>query len=204
MTITYPLTPPSSPNFESFSLTPEHLVAANINPMNMKGQFYQYNANRWRATVSYPPLSATQARAVIAFLCSLKGSEGTFYLNDPLMKTPTGTATGTPLVNGASQTGYSLVTDGWTNSVTNILKAGDYIQVGSYLYMNLTDVNSNGSGQATLDIWPSLRASPADNASIVVTNPKGIFRLDNDSNGFTWSTDSEQLYNISFVAIEAV
>jgi hypothetical protein len=57
-----------------------------------------------------------------------------------------GVATGTPLVNGASQgTTYALSkttnsqtlnTDGWTNSTTGILKAGDVITIAGVYAMN--------------------------------------------------------------------
>src|SRR4051812_41289591 len=41
-----------------------------------------------------------------------------------LQRTLLGAGGGPPLVNGASQTGGSLITDGWTPSLT-VLKAGD-------------------------------------------------------------------------------
>lgn len=103
-----------------------------------------------------------------------------------------GTATGTPLINGASQTGSSLVTDGWTASQTPILKKGDvftlagvhsvnpvsYLSTGNLQQFTVTaDANSDGSGNATLSISPAITtsgayqtvdASPADNAAITV------------------------------------
>ena len=118
------------------------------------------------------------AEQLIAFMLKLNGTYGTFTLGDPLNTSPRGVGTGTPLVNGGSQTGNSLVTDGWTSGQTGILKAGDWIQLGSgstsRLYKILSDANSNGSGQATFDIWPNLRSSPADNAAITVSSPKKL------------------------------
>ncbi len=52
-------------------------------------------------------------------------------MGDPVNTSPRGAATGTPLVKGASQTGNTLTTDGWTTGVTGILKAGDWIQLGT-------------------------------------------------------------------------
>jgi hypothetical protein len=131
---------------------------------------------------------------------------GTFLLGDPAGKTPRGVATGTPLVNGANQAGKQLVTDGWTINIANILRAGDYIQVATgatqRLYKNLTDANSNPSGQATFDIFPTLHEPPADNASIVTASAKGLFRL--ASNDTEWSVDAAQLYGVAFEAIEAI
>src|SRR5207253_2609684 len=76
----------------------------------------------------------------------------------------------TPLSNGATQTGASIITDGWANS-TAIFKKGDvvsfagvysvnpqtYISTGILMQFTLTaDVSSNSSGQATLPISPSI------------------------------------------------
>ena len=115
---------------------------------------------------------------------------------------------GTPLVNGAAQnTTYalskstnsqSLVTDGWSNSVANLLTAGEVFTIAGVFAMNpvpgegttgkqqmsylqqftvLSAASSNGSGQATLTISPAIiidgpyqtvSAAPADNAAITM------------------------------------
>lgn len=78
---------------------------------------------------------------------------------------------GTPLTNGAGQTGASLVTDGWTTSVTGLLKAGDVFTIAGVFEINpqnyastgrlqhfvvQEDVDSDGSGNATISISPSI------------------------------------------------
>lgn len=102
-----------------------------------------------------------------------------------------GTKAGTPLVNGASQTGSSLVTDGWTAS-SAVLKRGDIITIeGVYRvhpetkqstgvlqqFVVTEDVTADVSGNATVKISPSIvttgafknvSGSPADNAQISV------------------------------------
>src|SRR3954463_10292223 len=150
-------------------------------------------------------IRANGGAAWVAALRSLDGPVGTFYLGDTAWKTPRGTATGTPLVNGASQTGEDLATDGWTASVTGILKAGDWIQLGTgssaRLYMVMVDANSNGSGQATLTIRPKLRSSPGDNSAIVTNSPVGVFRL---AVAPGWTLDRAKVaQGLSFVAVEA-
>jgi hypothetical protein len=94
------------------------------------------------------------------------------------------------------------VTDGWTASQTNILRAGDWIEVGGLLRMVVADVDSDGFGNATLDISPGIGAgqSPADNAAIVTTNAKGKFRLVEDR--IKWDSDMLRLGMMSFVAVE--
>lgn len=119
-----------------------------------------------------------------------------------------GTATGAPLVNGGSQNvtyaaskdtwTQSLITDGWTNSVTGILKAGDVFTIAGVYAVNpvskattnrlqtfvvTADANSGAStGPATLTISPPIITSgayqtvttaPADNAAITVKTGTG-------------------------------
>ncbi len=84
---------------------------------------------------------------------------------------PNGVSTGTPLVNGASQTGSSIITDGWTSGITNIKRAGDVMKFAgdNCVYVVRDDVNSDGGGNATINITPNLRVSPAENAVITDT-----------------------------------
>ena len=97
-----------------------------------------------------------KAAVVLAFLLQLRGRRGTFKIGDQDRKTIQGVATGTIRVNGASQTGNQVALDGFANSTSNVFKAGDYIQIGSYLYMVTEDVTSNGSGEANVKIEPAL------------------------------------------------
>lgn len=130
------------------------------------------------------------------------------YMSQNVPTHTVGVATGTPLVNGGSQNvtydsvkttmTQSLVTDGWTNSTTGILKAGDVITIANVFAVNpvtkatlpflkqfvvTADANSGAStGPATLTIYPAIIASgafqnvsaaPADNAAITVLGTGG-------------------------------
>lgn len=82
---------------------------------------------------------------------------------------------GTPLVNGATQTGTSLVTDGWTPGY--VIPKGKWVGVSvsglQYLYQTTTAVTASGGGAATLVLRPMLRTSPADNAALII-NPAAV------------------------------
>jgi intracellular sulfur oxidation DsrE/DsrF family protein len=54
----------------------------------------------------------------------------------------------------------------------------------------------------TLDIWPRLRESPADNAVVVTSNTVGLFRL--ASNDSEWNVNEATVYGITFAAVEAI
>lgn len=123
------------------------------------------------------------------------------YESQSVVNHTVGAWAGTPLVNGASQhsnttpqaDSQSLITDGWSNSITGILKAGDTFTIASVFDVNpmtkqslgylktftvLADANSGAStGPATLTIAPAIvtsgpyqnvSAAPADNAAITV------------------------------------
>jgi len=114
-----------------------------------------------------------------------------------------GTYSGTPLVNGASQTGSSLITDGWTSGGATLNK-GDVFTIGSgstavkavnvQSYQDsglaqkfvVTQTISDTTGAMTISISPSLitsgayqtvTASPADNATINVTGSSGVVSM---------------------------
>ena len=113
---------------------------------------------------------------------------------------------GTELVNGAGQIGGTLNIDGCSPSVTGYLMPGDYIQLGSgvttRLHKVLTQVNTDASGQATLDIWPDLRGSPADNSAVTLRNARGRFRL--KENITQWNINEMSTYGITFDCVEAL
>lgn len=88
-----------------------------------------------------------------------------------------GSGAGTPLINGANQTGARIQTDGWTSNAMGVLLEGDEVQIRNQLCMLLADVNANSSGQAELWVRPQVRFAPDDNSALVLTNPTGTFKL---------------------------
>jgi len=207
MSISYPLSLPTAMGFASIRINAHSVVAVSSSPFTGQQQVQAFPGQWWQAEVNIPPMKRANAEECISFLLKLNGRYGTFLLGDPSAKVARGIATGTPLIKNAHAAAVnSLTTDGWTISQTGILKAGDYIQLGSgstsRMYKNLSDVNSDGSGNATLDIWPSLRTTAADNDPIVVTSCKSVFRL--MSNDMSWDVGEAQVYGISFAAMEAI
>lgn len=203
MAISYPLSLPTNKAPARVTLSINTTVSISRSPFSYASQVQEFTGQLWQAEVTLPLMVRADAEEWISFLLKLNGQQGTFLLGDPASKTPRGAATGTPLVNGTGQTGQSLITDGWTHSITGILKAGDYIQIGQRLYKNLNDVNSNGSGEATLDIWPRLRESPANNATIITADCVGLFRLKSSSYQ-VHAVDTAKIFAVAFSAEEAV
>ncbi len=87
-----------------------------------------------------------------------------------------GVGGGTPLVNGADQTGSALAVDG-VSTITNWLRAGDMIQVaGMPVVFDVTADVSSVAGLAVIPISPPIfqGRSPADNAAVEIV-PANIF-----------------------------
>lgn len=120
----------------------------------------------WRLGLAYGGMKRADFAPLWAFLVKQGGQAGSFTAQLSAFA-PRGTAAGTPMVNGGSQTGTSLVTDGWTPGDT-VLKAGDFFQLENdkKVYQVTADAVANGSGQVTLSLYPALRKVPADNAEI--------------------------------------
>lgn len=203
MPVTYPLSLPTSPTSQVITLRKHSVGAKGISPFSLVSQVQMGGGQCWSGSVVLPRMTRAQAEPWIAKLVSLNGVEGSFLAGDSANKLPRGVATGTPLVKGGGQTGYDLITDGWTSGVTGILKAGDWVQLGSgssaKLYKNIVDVNSNGSGEATLTLWPRITSAPADNAALVISSPMGKFMLAQD---VEWNIDPGKIYSTGFEIIQ--
>lgn len=125
------------------------------------------DAQRWAIVVTYPPHNRADAyREMWAFLIAQGGRAGAFEYKFPTMFNR-GDWAGSPLIAGAGQAGPSVNLDAFTPGAT--IKAGDLFKIGSTqkkVYMVTTDTTADGSGLATVSIWPPLAATPSDNAVI--------------------------------------
>lgn len=160
---------------------------------------------RWKATFTLPKMKREQAAVWQAFLLQLKGGINTFYAYDPDARFPRGAATGTPLVAGGSQTGSSLNIDGATAGVTNWLRPGDYFSVNGEYKMVTSAVTTNGSGAATINFAPALRASPSDNTAILFGADAYVELILEDDMQAMWESNYNGIYSEkTFSAFEAL
>lgn len=139
--------------------------------------------------------------AMKSFMAKLRGGVNHFEYGDPDYVSRRGVGGGTPLVQGAGQTGSSIITDGWPINTTNIMRDGDYFTVNGELKRMTADVNSNASGVATLQFEPPTRVSPPDNAALNITNPKASFTV-NNANVAVISSDYRRLTSFTVSAME--
>ena len=196
-TLTYPALSISTPPSLEFGLMSN--TKKFESPLNRSAQTLELPGARWFASFTYGNLQEADLRLLTAFLAQLRGQAGRFYLWDFSRPNPKGTATGTPVVSGASQTGVSLVTSGWTPNIT-VLKAGDYVGFNGELRMLVADANSNGSGIATLSLDSPMRASPANAAAVTISKPTCKMMLTDDS--AKWNVVPGVLGTVSINCIE--
>jgi len=173
-----------------------------VSPLTGVTQTQVLPGAKWTASLTFPPLKDPNARRMRAFLASLEGAAGSFYLT-PHGYTRAGDGTGTPLVKGAAQLGSSLLIDGCTPNITGWLLEGDFLQVGSELKIVTADCNSSAGGEVTVSFKPPLRVSPADNAAIVVNSPACVMRLADDKQS-RWGATPGVLYGMALACEEVI
>ena len=203
----YPLTLPTSPsNFVTSEWRIIRTVAYTESPFTYGQQVAKYQGSVWQTTVTLPPMNRADAGAWQSFFMQLNGRFGTFLLGDPDAKTIQGGATTVISVNGDHSVGaYDVVVDGADTS-TVIFKKGDYVQFGSgatsKLHMIVADITSDASGNATLQIEPSLKTALTDDDVVTYSNTKAVMRM--DSNELGWNANNVSLYGISFSCTESL
>lgn len=169
------ITFPSTPKPQSMSWRLVQPAQANMSSWTGKRQVIASNRGWWECELSLPPIvGTTNVNTWRSFLALSQGSVNDFQV--PVDPTAQSALANTARVNGASQTGRSLATDGWPNSTT-VLQAGQYITIDNQLLQLTAAVTSNGSGQATISFEPPIRVSPADNAVIEYKNPYCLMYL---------------------------
>lgn len=159
---------------------------------------YSYHVNPAASTVIVDALKglfADQSEISKQYKRGLMGiaAGGEWNLSQNLYSYTSGQRGGTPLVNGVTATGATtLVTDAWTAAAANRVRAGDVFTIANVFKVNpitkqstgvlqqfviTADTSSDGSGNATLPISPTIYgptsgslqnvdALPADNAAL--------------------------------------
>ena len=200
-TLTFPTLTHRSLNSCEFNLITN--TQTFTSPLTKTTQTSELPGSYWVATLSFQNLKEQDGRILKAFVAALNGMAGRCYLWDMSHSAPSGVATGIPLVNGVSQSGKSLITDGWTPSISNIMVAGDLFSVNGELKIVTSNCNSDSGGNAILNFTPALRSSPADNSAITVSSPTCIMRLADDQQMRQFVMKENRLFNpiLNFIEV---
>src|SRR5258708_19405842 len=95
------VTAPSSIEWDA-----QEAVATNMSPFTGATQTYDWMNSWLEGQVSFPPMNRYAFDAWSAFVLACRGQLNCFQMGDPKAVLPKGVATGTPLVNVPSHTGY--------------------------------------------------------------------------------------------------
>lgn len=163
-------------------------VAVAESPFDYQQQAYDFGGARWEAEITLPPLSYAEARSVEAFLIGLKGRSGTFTFGHPLHS----------ISKSISLTANTAVNDQTISVSGNSVDAGNYFQIGNYLYI----VTEDWTGSGAMSIQPPIREVIASGASLDFTLPKSTWRL--SANDIGWSTTTSSMYSFTIPCVEAL
>lgn len=129
---------------------------------------------RWTETYNGLKASDPVVRSFLAVVNNYFHKGTLFDIEHYLLNTKLGGMTGSPLVNGASQTGESLAIDGCSGT-NPVFKAGDLFTLPNFnvVFDVVEDAPNLVSGGCTIKINPSIPVgqSPADNAALTYSAP---------------------------------
>ena len=107
------------------------------------------------------------------------------------------------MVNGVHAAGdTTIVTNGWTNSITDIMKVGDYLKFAhDKVYMVVADSTSGSTGAATLTIHPALMAALSNDEPIIVENVPFTVAFASDQQDVSEAASGTFGFSISLVEV---
>ena len=187
-------------NFD-LTVTPNHVAmflrdntGLSESPLVAAQQTVDRGGLKWVCSYAYTALRGDDRAEMMGLLASLRGRAN--RLRVAVYDNPKrGAYGGTPIVDGAGQTGSSINVRGCSISITNWIRRGDYFSIvvngEPELKVCTADASSGIGGLIQIFFEPRLRFSPADASAIyvedgVLSRPKGIFMV--DTNELGWSS----------------
>jgi hypothetical protein len=194
---------PTSPSFRTLNFQNNRPALINQS-MSGRRAVRQIGAQYFSFGVSMPPLNQSNAMDIFAFLQKQKGSFETFTIQLPTQNRGADKSnTSVKVVGAHNATDNTISLDGFTVSTTGVLKAGDLIKFShGKVYMVQSDINSDGSGAATVTIEPNLVETLADNEAVIMNQPSFTVYLPSEE--ILYATDPTGFYSISFDVREVI
>jgi hypothetical protein len=194
---------PASPVASSASISSQQNTIVSTTTSGRR-QARQIDGQRFRMTISFPPMSRAEFSPINAFIIKQRSQLETFTYSPPTISSPLGVASGVIRVNGAILAGVtSVAIDGMANSTSGVFKAGDYFRFTGQnkVYMVMADVASNGSGQGTLTFEPPLRTGVSDNAILIYSSVDFTLGLVADVQEFNIGTENLFQYQLDVIEV---
>ena len=146
----------------------------------------------FQCTLQFPSVTLAEWKPVQAFISRCQGSLNEFDVVLPTISTST-TDYPSATISVASPTSAGVTAVGISTNVISAtaLKAGDVVRFAGHtkVYMVTTDINTDGTGAATLNIQPALTTDVSSGASVTFNNVPFRVILSNDVQEFDYRTD---------------
>tara|TARA_A100001388_G_scaffold272489_1_gene252869 strand:+ start:42 stop:647 length:606 start_codon:yes stop_codon:yes gene_type:complete len=195
---------PTSPGFSALNFQNVRPTLVNQS-LSGRRAVRQIGSQYFMFTVSMPPMNQDDAMNIFAFLQKQKGSFESFQIKIPLQNRGADkSSTAVKVVGSHSATDSTIALDGFTASTTGVLKAGDLIKFAGHtkVYMVQSDIDSDGSGAATVLIEPGIVTTLADNEVVTMNQPDITVYL--TSEDIMYSVDRNSIFSISFDVREVI
>lgn len=181
---------PSSPGFTAIDFESKYF---NLSSESIAGrvQVRALSSQKWTFTVEFPPMDFSEYGGVNAFLIKQRGRLESFQIVLPVISDASGSATGSPTVNGSISIGATSFT---VAGLTGTLKAGDFIKFASHSKVYMMTEDRAGAGTVTFE--PSLVATVSNGSALTYNNVPFTVRLANDVQVFKYRVDSSVSYEI--------
>ena len=171
-----------------------------MSPTTRTRQIVRRNRPLWQANITWKvkPKQVSEMRYQME---RLNGGSECVKLRDYAAKPIA--RTGITLLSSAAILAVSLTLAGFPVSTSNVVRAGDYLELGGYLYIIAADASSNGSGQATVSLTSPLQVASAASSAVELAAPGRIMRQTSPD----WSGSrsvSEGLWSVSMGWIERI
>ena len=154
----------------------------------------------WSVLVATPPLTQAQARPLQAYIARCRGGINEFDIILPeISYSVADSAYHTATLTCSSTTAGATAVD-FTSSANSatVIKAGDVVRFSNHtkVYMATTDVNTDGSGNGTLNIEPALIENVS--GSTTITHDEVPFRmiLDLDTQEYVYTLEGHVAFEI--------
>jgi len=172
----------------------------------------------WTGSLTFINRVGVEANALIAFVASLRGRSGRFYLVPPGYHSPQSGTLRPIAAMWASSGVITTALPGITSDTTLItadsaltgadatyywLQPGDYFSVNGELKMVTASVPAPESATVAISFVPPLRAPVVEGAAITTTNPQCICMLADDSQA-QWQQAPGHIYAMTIAVEEAL
>lgn len=174
-----------------------------VSPLNKTTQSMELPGALWSANILYDMLDMDDASLLEAWIMSLHGRAGRFYLWDLMRPYPRGVPpdeNAAPVVIAASSA--VQITGVGFRPAALILKAGDKVGIGGELKSVTATVISDSAGGVTIKFAPPLRRPLATytGADIVIVRPTAVMMLQSDDQGgIPWTNGNFPMMPISCI-----